>query len=360
MRPLWSAVSSFDCRCGGRLPISSRKRAVVGHLELAGAVRPGVGEGPLDVAEELALEERLGQGPHVDRDHQLAAAGRAAVNLAREHLLARAVLARDEDIGVRCGHLLDQLADARHGRARTPEHRLFVGQLALDFLQLLHLALRAREVVGALQGGHQTLVVPRLDHEVDRSVTHGPHRKVDVGIGREEHHLDVGIVAVNLLQPIEALVAGVDAGREVHVEQDDVDRLAAQRRQQLIGRRKRHHAGEVVAHEQLDGCQNAAVVVDDKQRTLFLFGHIYECRWGAPAGMFAAMAAAPGRAIPVFGALKLRFSPRKTVHPVQNFYGSVKIFYRRCCECSVLYVVNQRIVCFGTGLASFGGKRTKV
>ena len=25
IRPLWSAVRSFDCRCGGRLPISSRK-----------------------------------------------------------------------------------------------------------------------------------------------------------------------------------------------------------------------------------------------------------------------------------------------------------------------------------------------
>ena len=47
-----------------------------GDLEAAGAVAAGVGEGPLDVAEQLALEQGFAQGAHVDGDEDLA--GRAA------------------------------------------------------------------------------------------------------------------------------------------------------------------------------------------------------------------------------------------------------------------------------------------
>ena len=52
------------------------ERAAVGDLEEPLAVGVGAGEGPLAVAEELALDEVLGQGPAVDRDEGAGRRGR--------------------------------------------------------------------------------------------------------------------------------------------------------------------------------------------------------------------------------------------------------------------------------------------
>ena len=85
------------------------ERAARGGLELARVVAACVGEGPPDVAEEFALEERVGDGADVDVDERLVAAQRQTVYLAREDILARTVFARDEDVGVGDGDLVDDL-----------------------------------------------------------------------------------------------------------------------------------------------------------------------------------------------------------------------------------------------------------
>ena len=74
----------------------------------------GAGEGALLVAEELALEERLGDGRAVDRDERPAPPVRQLVDAPREHLLAGAALAdeRDGDVFPRDG--LDDLIEATH------------------------------------------------------------------------------------------------------------------------------------------------------------------------------------------------------------------------------------------------------
>ena len=54
-------------------------RAVVGHLELAGLVAIGAGEAALHVAEQLGLEQRLGNAGAVDRHEGCLARGLAAL-----------------------------------------------------------------------------------------------------------------------------------------------------------------------------------------------------------------------------------------------------------------------------------------
>ena len=49
------------------------QRAAVGQLQLAGLVAVGAGEAALDVAEQLRLEQRLGEAGAVDRDERAAA-----------------------------------------------------------------------------------------------------------------------------------------------------------------------------------------------------------------------------------------------------------------------------------------------
>ena len=49
--------------------------SVVRYLELTGAIRPGVGEGPFTCPEQLALEQRLRDSAHIHRYHGLILAG---------------------------------------------------------------------------------------------------------------------------------------------------------------------------------------------------------------------------------------------------------------------------------------------
>src|SRR5262249_11762289 len=97
--------------------------ASVGELEPAAAPLAGAGERALLVTEELALEERLGQGGAVHR-HEGAIAPRAGgVDRARRHLLAGAALAEEEHGRGGAGDLVDGVDDGAHGRVAVAQDR---------------------------------------------------------------------------------------------------------------------------------------------------------------------------------------------------------------------------------------------
>src|SRR6185312_16024840 len=73
------------------------QRAAVGHLEPAGLLFGRAGERALLVTEQLALDQRLGQRGAVDGDARALRAARGAMDRARDHLLAGAGLATEED-----------------------------------------------------------------------------------------------------------------------------------------------------------------------------------------------------------------------------------------------------------------------
>ena len=90
--------------------------AAVGRLEAARLVADGAGEGAAHVAEQLRLEQVLGDGAAVDGDERALGARRAAVELARDQLLAGAGLAGDEHRDVGGRDLLDLAEDLLHAR----------------------------------------------------------------------------------------------------------------------------------------------------------------------------------------------------------------------------------------------------
>ena len=92
------------------------QRAAVGHFEAADAVALGVGERALDVAEQLAFEDALGQAAGVHRDQRTRGAQRDGVQRLRDQSLAGAVFAGDEDVGVGRADARDHVEHRAHGR----------------------------------------------------------------------------------------------------------------------------------------------------------------------------------------------------------------------------------------------------
>ena len=115
------------------------QRAAAGLLE---APRPGghrAGEGALHVAEQLGLEQGLGERAAVDGHERAARPGRAPVQLAGDQLLAGAGLADDQHRDVGGGDLLD-----------LPVHLLHPGAAPEDVAEALLLQpLAEAAVVGA-------------------------------------------------------------------------------------------------------------------------------------------------------------------------------------------------------------------
>ena len=170
--PASSARSSFAWSAFDSVPISSRKSVPpVGVLDEPGARAGGAGERALDVAEELGLEQRLGQRRAVEGDERPRGARAPRVDRARGELLAGAGLARDEDRSRRRRGALDQILD-RSIAALSPmsaSSRAVGPDLPLQEIDL------ARQLTALGRGAdpHQQLVAEeRLLHEVNGAELH--------------------------------------------------------------------------------------------------------------------------------------------------------------------------------------------
>ena len=99
------------------------QRAAVGVGDAAFFVRDRPGEGPLDVPEELGLDEALGQRRAVHRDEVARLAAAVVVHRARDELLARTALTEHQHRHIRRRHTREHVEDAQHLR-RAPEDLL--------------------------------------------------------------------------------------------------------------------------------------------------------------------------------------------------------------------------------------------
>ena len=112
----------------------------IGQLEAADPSGDRAREGPLLVAEQLALDEPGGQGRAVDLDERLVPAPAVRVDGPREQLLARAGLAADEHGGVGRCHAADLVQHRVQRRAPADDLVEVVDRLDL-LLQVLILLL---------------------------------------------------------------------------------------------------------------------------------------------------------------------------------------------------------------------------
>jgi len=227
-------------------------RAAAGQFETAGAVRLCVGEGAFDVAEEFAFEEALGQAAHVDVDEGAAGARGLLVELAGDDTLARAVLAKDEDAGLRRRHLAQHLQHGRHGRRACDE----AGEPGVGAQELVLLRQQAACAQGAAELavlGHlrqDAAVVPRLLHKIARAAPHRLDGEVDGAPGRHQEHRQVGIELRQPPEQVQAFLAARGVARVVHVQQRHVELVPLHPAHRLLGRARHLHLPTLAFEEE--------------------------------------------------------------------------------------------------------------
>src|SRR5262249_53539399 len=86
------------------------------ELEAAELALMRAGEGALLMAEQLRLDERIGNGSRIDRHVWLVPPRPSIMDGTCDELLARAALARDQHRGRRSRHLRDQARELLHLR----------------------------------------------------------------------------------------------------------------------------------------------------------------------------------------------------------------------------------------------------
>ncbi len=239
-----------------------QQRPAVGHLEAPRPVARGAGEGALDVAEQLALQQPGRDGGAVEAHERLLGARAPGVDGARQALLAGAGLAQDQDRSVRLGHLPRAPRQLAHGRAAAVvQHRARAGQLRFEQLGVGVFAL-----VQAFEGGPlaRALERHRQDLAVDLDQVHDlgrvglaaraverqhpqamlagaqRHDHAGVPVGQVEHAVEGIAVAVGMVFLLEgARAAGVerlaDGRKRAQVEAVRAHALVGQRPARGLG-----------------------------------------------------------------------------------------------------------------------------
>ena len=224
------------------------------------AVRHRAGERALDVAEEFALEQVLGNRAAVERDQRALGAPAVVVDRARDEFLARAALAEDQDRRVAVGHLVDEI-----------EHRAQRRALAHHVVEAVA---RAELVLEQPVLGAQPPVLDRLLDQAPHDVEGALERLVQVPEGAGAQRVDgmldrvvaghhdagqVGVDFVDLPHQLEAADA-----RHAHVAEHQIDRLGRDDGQRLAGVAR---AGDRVTAADEDALERAPIqllVVDDQ------------------------------------------------------------------------------------------------
>ena len=253
-------------------------RALVGGLEAALAHGHRPGERPLLVAEQLGLEERLGQRGAADLDQWMGVALAGPMQRLGDELLAGPRLAGDEDGGVAAGDLADELEDLQH-RLRRADDALALGR-ALAQLQSKCADLEAH--VGVLedpaQRGEEVVDLERLGDVVVGAVLHGLDRRGAAAEGRHHDHLELIVLALQLAQDRQPVLV-----RELDVHHHEVRTLLliGHRREGLGAGRGRGRPVAVLGQQIGQELTDVLVVVDDEDLSPIRAGGVDQHRTSA-------------------------------------------------------------------------------
>ena len=150
-------------------------------------------------------------------------------------LLAGAMLAGDEHVGVGGSDLRDQFEHRLHGgRAGHKLRHAFGAQQAVFHLQLARAAQRLVQLGVHANQADEPLVFPRLLDEVASAALDAFDGEVDVAPGGHHDHRQARIDLLNARQQIEAFLARSGVARVIQVDEQDVVVALPQRFEQQV------------------------------------------------------------------------------------------------------------------------------
>ncbi len=227
------------------------------ELELARLARVRAREGALLVAEELRLQQAVGDRSQIDRHEGLVPARALPVDGARDQLFAGAALAGDEHGGVSLGHLGDQLVEPHHRGVAA--HQLVEAMRAVQLrAQVTHLALKHPLVRRLPHQGQDLLHIEGLHDVVVRAGLDALHRIPHLGHRGDQDHRNVLVEREDARQHRGAALA-----RHAHVQQRDVDAPGAE---DLETGRAVHRLQdlEILLENDVQRLPNTQVIIDDE------------------------------------------------------------------------------------------------
>ncbi len=212
------------------------------------------------MAEQLALDQVVGDGRAVHRDERPRRAVAVPKNAPRDELLARAALARDHDGDVAGGDLPDRLEHFLHRRGTANNALLVVvGVQARPVVA-------GRPQVGAglerrFREGEHLLRIEWLHDVVERPVLHRLNRRLGRAKGRHQDDELVRIERTDVLERFNAAHAA-----QAHVQEDDVRRTVAHRGEAFLTAGHRGHRVVARRKHPRERVANLRVVVDHEDR----------------------------------------------------------------------------------------------
>ncbi len=225
------------------------ERAPLGRRDLAGRIPHRAGEGALEMAEQLALQQLGREAGTGDGDERSGGARAVGVDGAGEDSLARAALAPQQDRRFAGGGL--------EGHVEGLAHRRLVG-LQIGFrhdradllLELFDLALQPPQLHDPVQHQPKLFGGERLGQVVQRPAAHRLDGRFDGGVGRHDHHVQPRGQAQKPRQQVQPQFL-----TEPQVQQGHLERPAAQQFQGLVAVAG---LGGLVPHQLQRGPQGAS------------------------------------------------------------------------------------------------------
>ena len=251
----------MDWSAGGHFPdLVEEDRAAIGRLEQTALLLPGIGERAALVAEQLALQQLLGQRGTRDVDEGTAGPVAVVVDGFRGQVLAGSGLASQEHgRGRTCRDARQQRLDLRH-RRRRPDDGVESVFTTLCRPKRPDLAAKTAGLERLLDEQHDFIEVERLVDVVVRTALHRLDGVLDRRKRRHENDQRLRRLLLDMLQHTESV-----AVRQLEIEQDQVDI----RRGLFDGCCRRSGLEDVVSlllQALLERPAQQRLVVDDQQR----------------------------------------------------------------------------------------------
>src|SRR5215468_2413213 len=231
------------------------QRTAIGQLELAAPSCHRAGEGAALVAEELGLDQLLGDGGAVHLHERAIGARGAGVYGPGHQLLARPAVAVDQHAARGGRGDVDLLAQLLDGCA-----------LAHDLLAPLHPLAQAPVLLletGMLEsprGDQEGLLEgERLLDEVVGAQLGRLHRRLDGGVAGDHHHRRLGAALLHLREGLQPVHAG-----HPDVEEDEVRRIVHEAGQRFLRRARRGDAVALVLEHAAQRALDEALVIHDE------------------------------------------------------------------------------------------------